>query len=306
MTSFFKNSIKSIISLFYLRLGFVQLAMYYIRANNQIISVYFHNPSKSTFENCLIWLKNKGYNFISTTDLLNINNGSLIQPKNAVIITVDDGWHDNYNNVIPISLKLNIPVTIFITTEPVEFGGGYWWSYIKNSPKEKIINTSVLALKKSVNSKRIKFVNEIKALVNIERQAMTIDQLRIISNNPLITLGSHTITHPILPNCTDVEAQSEIAGSKLILEKWLDREIHSFSYPNGDFGNREINLLNKAGYQLGFSTIPALINMHQYNNLFTIPRFEVLDNASLNENICRMTGVWYKINFKNLYNINGA
>jgi hypothetical protein len=31
-------------------------------------------------------------------------------------------------------------------------------------------------------------------------------------------------------------------------------------------------------------------------NIYNIPRFEISDDVSLNENICRLTGVWYSLN----------
>ena len=278
----------------------MQLAKYYIRSNNHILSIYFHNPTYINFSNCINWLKENDFNFISVNDLIDIKNGTLTQPNNAVIITVDDGWEANFDNIIPVASLHNVPITIFVTTDPVENGGGFWWSYVKEMSNYSKNMLNVSTLKNIINSDRFKYLNQIKKSIIISRQALTLEKLKSIATNELITIGSHTITHPILPNCSDVEASTEIIDSKKILENWIHQKVVSFSYPNGDYSNREVNLLFKAGYEIGFSTVPSYVSKQHLNEMFTLPRFEVLDDTSLNENICRMTGVWYRYTFKNL------
>ena len=49
----------------------------------------------------------------------------------------------------------------------------------------------------------------------------------------LITVGSHTSTHPILPTLTPEEAREEIEGSRSLLEERLRRPVRYFCTPNG-------------------------------------------------------------------------
>ena len=49
----------------------------------------------------------------------------------------------------------------------------------------------------------------------------------------LITIGSHTSTHPILPMLDAAEQETEIAGSRRLLEERLHRTVNLFCYPNG-------------------------------------------------------------------------
>lgn len=299
MLSFLKIYLKNVLAFFYIKLGLVQLAKYHIRSNNLILSIYFHNPTYINFYNCINWLKDNNFNFISVSNLIDIKNGVLNQPTNSVVITVDDGWEANFDNIIPVATSYRVPITIFVTTDPVVKGGGFWWSYVKEMSKYSKNILKVSTLKKIVNSDRFKYVNELKKSIILSRQALTLEKLKTIATNKLITIGSHTITHPILPNCSDLEASIEIIESKNILEYWISKKVIGFSYPNGDYSNREVNLLHKAGYEIGFNTIPSYISKQHLNEIFSLPRFEILDDAGLNENICRMTGVWYRNTLKN-------
>ena len=50
-----------------------------------------------------------------------------------------------------------------------------------------------------------------------------------------ISFGSHTQTHPFLPNITEDKKRIEIAGSKVILEKKLGLKMDFLAYPFGGF-----------------------------------------------------------------------
>ena len=50
----------------------------------------------------------------------------------------------------------------------------------------------------------------------------------------IITIGSHTLTHPILPGVPEAELESEVRDSRRQLERGLDRPVDTFAYPNGD------------------------------------------------------------------------
>lgn len=54
----------------------------------------------------------------------------------------------------------------------------------------------------------------------------------------LITIGSHTLTHPILTTLTTENLQVEIGESRRLLEQRLQRPVDLFCYPNGDNDTR--------------------------------------------------------------------
>lgn len=293
MLASLKGILKKSVALYYIQFGFIQRAIKNIASNQAIVSIYFHNPTLKTFHDCIQWLIDNNFEFIAVNDLLNINEIGLESSKPKVIITIDDGWRDNLLNMVPIAHFNKIPITFFITTEPLIKGGAYWWSYINAGRNEGITSCSVPFLKKIPNANRQSIVRYVKSRINLDRESMTVKELKAIAASPYILIGAHTVSHPILTMCSEEFANTEIEQSKLVLDKMLPAPVSAFSYPNGDFTEREVKLLKKNGYKMAFTTKPSLIYPKKNLDLFRLPRFEVLDNTSLNENICRMTGVWF-------------
>jgi peptidoglycan/xylan/chitin deacetylase (PgdA/CDA1 family) len=289
-----KTILKSIVANFYMYFGFVNRAKKTILEKNHIVSIYFHNPSLKTFNDCMYWLIKNNVDFIHAGDLLNEQTLPIQSNKIKVIVTVDDGWRENLLNIIPIAHFNKIPITIFLSTEPLIEGGGYWWSYIKVALKRGLTACTVPFLKTVPNNNRLSIVKHLKSFIKIERESMTVQELKSIAASPYIQIGAHTVTHPILTNCNDEQAATEIIDSKSILDAMLPNPVNSFSYPNGDHSEREVDLLKKNGYQLAFTNKPGFIKTNCKMDPYRLPRFEVLDNAPLNENICRMLGVWFK------------
>jgi peptidoglycan/xylan/chitin deacetylase (PgdA/CDA1 family) len=65
---------------------------------------------------------------------------------------------------------------------------------------------------------------------------MSWDQARSMSRE-LITIGSHTVGHPILPTLAPHQLRFELAESRRWLEDRLGREVKHFCYPNGAFNS---------------------------------------------------------------------
>lgn len=277
--------------------GFVRRAKRKAMQGNQVLSMYFHDPSKSEFEACVKWLKGNGYTFISPKDLDDIINNEKPLPKGAVLLTADDGWKSNESNIVEVAEKYRVPVTIFVATEAVE-EGAYWWSYLERAKELNIVLPGKSSLKRIMNDKRAALISEIKRLTVVEREAMTIAQIKRISRSKYVTIGGHTHSHPILVNCRTEQLYDEVILSKQKLEAWTGKKVDYFAYPNGDFGDREMRALVDSGFRLAFTSEPRQITVDDFKNTYCLPRFGLLEGASLAENICRMTGVWKPLMLK--------
>jgi peptidoglycan/xylan/chitin deacetylase (PgdA/CDA1 family) len=86
-------------------------------------------------------------------------------------------------------------------------------------------------------------------------RVMTVAQLRELPSD-LISLGSHTLTHPYMPEVGEATAFRELRESKTTLERILGREISTFSFPFGGFTPRLIDMAKEAGYRRVFTTLP--------------------------------------------------
>jgi len=288
-----KRLIRQIIANLLIVLGFVRRKNNQIHSSNLITSIYFHDPSKELFERCINWLIKNKYHFISTEDLYNtlVNNKKI--DAGAVCITVDDGKKNNLENIIPLATKLKIPITLFISTEPVE-NGVFWWSYINKNNTKRVNKISVEFCKRLPNSERLKLIEQIKMSVNLKREAMAKEDVINISKLNNVTIGNHTVNHPITTMCEIKDLNYEISEASNLLKSWVGDEISFFAYPNGDFDGREVDVLINNKIKMAFTTIPKHIDPHQQINPFQVPRFSLNDEGSVAENICKMVGVWQK------------
>jgi poly-beta-1,6-N-acetyl-D-glucosamine N-deacetylase len=258
-----------------------------------ILSVYFHDPAKELFEKTIHWFQKNGFQFISVDTLREILIESRPFPKAAVVLSADDGWKNNYENIIEVANRLRVPVTIFATTTPVETGEAYWWSYFQAAQKMGLINESPRVMKQRTDVQRVEFVNELKSKIELSRESLTVEQVKQADKTSFVSIESHTVTHPMLSKCSDHKSKFEIIESKKILEGWLQKPITQFAYPNGDYTEREIRYLHEAGYEIAFSTEADYVYSNKHHDIYQIPRFDVLEEVSFTENICRMTGIWF-------------
>jgi poly-beta-1,6-N-acetyl-D-glucosamine N-deacetylase len=274
--------------------GLVRVATNRAKKGEFILSIFFHKPSEKEFESCVKWLIKKKFNFLSPADIENIIRLDLPFPKNAVVLTADDGWFCNEANIGSIANKYKVPVTIFVSTAPV-LEGVYWWTYIIEAKKKGLSCPSLRTLKKMPDSERVKEVEKIKKMLSLDRNAMTVRQVNKLATSEYVTIGAHTHSHPILINCPDTQLYFELEFSRTNLESWIGKEVSYFSYPNGDFGMREIQALKDLKYKIAFCSNPCFLTPDTLLNNYSLPRFSFLEGASFAENVCRMVGVWHPL-----------
>lgn len=262
--------------------------------SGNVLSLYFHNPAKDLFESTVKWLLHQGVNFISTDQLMDFYTAQIQLPKSSVLITVDDGWRDNKENLISIANRYKIPVTIFISTDPVIKQKPFWWSFNSQINEKGIGFMKTAKLKTWNNIERVTYLNGYGFSNAFSNEAMDEHDIRMADRSKYVTIESHTVSHPILTKCSDKEAEEEILLSKQQLEAIVGRKIKGFAYPNGSYGEREIALLKKHGYQYGFTTESGYLTLDKHRCLYSLPRIEVMEDVSFAENLCRIAGLWLK------------
>jgi peptidoglycan/xylan/chitin deacetylase (PgdA/CDA1 family) len=92
----------------------VPILMYHsILKDKQKIGDYIMTPER--FEQDLIYIKEKGYTTITITDLINYcEKPDAELPKNPIILTLDDGYYNNYVYVYPLMKKYNMKCVISV------------------------------------------------------------------------------------------------------------------------------------------------------------------------------------------------
>jgi len=86
-----------------------------------------------------------------------------------------------------------------------------------------------------------------------------------------VEIGSHTVTHPHLPQLSDAELDRELRDSRAELEDELGRPCRHLAYPYGDEDDRVRNAARRAGYDAAFAVDPR----RGRGDRFAVPRLAV-------------------------------
>lgn len=252
------------------------------KSKMNVLSLYFHAPLPDSFEKVILWCKKKGYDFVHIDEITKYAKGENTEHNKMVHFSFDDGWLSN-KALIPIIEKYNVPITIFVPVEPLE-SGNFWWNYVyaKYKSHEKVEEF------KTYDEARFNIeVAKIKEEIKLDREAVTFDELKEMSKHPLINIQSHTYNHPILTNVNDNQLDFELSESKKFLSTLLNKDIGTFSYPNGSFGKREENAVREY-YKCGYTTEEVFVQPG--GNVYRIPRTCLVDNYW--SNLSRIVGAW--------------
>lgn len=88
----------------------------------------------------------------------------------------------------------------------------------------------------------------------VGRSTLSWEQLKTMAADPLITIASHSVTHPTDLRTLDDQALAyEVTESKQRLEEELGIPIRYFSYPAGHYDERVSQAVAKAGYLAAFT-----------------------------------------------------
>ena len=178
-------------------------------------------------------LRKRGFTPVTFKDLLD---GPL--PKKPVILTFDDGYEDNYLNLLPLLEKYDARAVIFalgdrgITTN--------YWDVPEGEPEAALMSDA---------------------------------QLRACHDSGRIEIGSHGLRHRHLPQLGADELATELQQSRDTLSALLGTEIVSFAYPYGDYAEREVEAVRAAGYRFGVATVSGPVSLA--DDLYRVRRVQV-------------------------------
>ncbi|MCP4138139.1 MAG: polysaccharide deacetylase family protein [bacterium] len=256
-------------------------------------------------EECILFFKKNKYDIISPNQLAERFNN----PKKFVIFTFDDGYKDNLIHALPVFQKHQAPLTVYITTHFPDFKAVLWWyiledlilrqeslsfelegkPYSFDSSWEKakistyyaildiILNTMDITGKETLFNSLFGPYS-IDLLQKTRDLALSWDQVKELSNDPLVTLGAHTMSHPNLRLLSPDDLTREISGSVELLESRTGTAIKHFAYPFGtsnEAGEREFTRVKDLGFTTATTTRQANIFPVHASHLEALPRIPV-------------------------------
>ena len=250
----------------------------------RVTILVYHNPMPEVFEAHLAYLTRR-FNIIRLEQLVEAIEKSDWQriPAKSLVITFDDGHRGNWA-LLDILRRYRVPVTIYACAGIVNTHRHFWFLDFASQAQR---------LKQLAHQRRLKQLVCVDGYTPEKefRERQALSQVEMLDmKRQGVDFQSHSLLHPVLTTCTEKECWTEIAEARRVLEDLGKEPVVHFAYPNGDYGEREIALLQKAGYRSA-RTVDAGWN-GPHTNLYTLKSMTISDDATLNEMIAQLSGIF--------------
>ncbi len=162
--------------------------------------------------------------------------------RKRILLTFDDGYDDLYTELLPATIEYGLKPLVFLVADRT--GETNVWDHERGLRR---------------------------------RSLLTLQQIREMQRHG-VEFGSHTLTHPWLPDLSDDALRREVGDSKRRLEDLLGTEVTTFAYPFGGVDQRVRAAVADAGYGLAFTVAPGL---NWWSDPLCLPRADINENCGL-------------------------
>jgi peptidoglycan/xylan/chitin deacetylase (PgdA/CDA1 family) len=262
------------------------------------------NPCARTFERHILFLK-KHFDFVAPAA------GARVAPatgKRQVLLTFDDGLRNNAEVVAPILRRYQVPAIFFVSSRHATPGAYLWFSYLEALARHftgngfsyggsffdmapparqqsvRRLRTSLLALRPHPAAMYRAIEEELPRLEDFvpSRQiddcyaGMTGEQVAELADDPLFSIGVHTVDHPFLTMCERDEALRQIRENRTWIEAVSGRRCDAIAYPAGDYDADLLDLCRKEGFFRGY----AVSSHFDGKSEFELPRIGIYSDST--------------------------
>jgi len=268
--------------------------------------------SPGFLEKFILELKERGYEFISIDTLYDILHDEK-DVKKKIVLSLDDGYKDNYEIAYPIFKKHDIPFTIYITTSFPNESSILWWYVLE----ELIVKNEMLKIGDTVYSCNT-YTEKNDTFMKVREQILKLDQrdilhklqilfknydidwfskneelcmswsdIKKLSKDSLCTIGGHTVNHYAFNKLRKEDILKEIVDANTELETHINKKVEHFAYPFGsrfEVGDREVEFIKKLNFKTVTTTRAGNIyHKHKQFANCCLPRIMLTENFQISD-----------------------
>ena len=294
------NFKKSIYKLFHPAWGEVVMLHRVVVERSKLYDNRLMEISPEDLERTIIAYKDKGYLLATLDDMAQYIELQRRPNKKFVCFTLDDGYSDNFEYAYKIFKKHNCPFAVYVSTDFPEYKALLWWYsletlLLENERIELADGTcfecrSMEEKNKAFRALRLKIfdvkTSDMRYYLTwlfghydlnferlVEKNSLSWSQIKILADEPLCTIGSHTVTHAAL-DCIDTsQTLAELAESKKIIERQIGKPVVHLAYPYGRYTEQVVRQVSQIGYRTAVLANGGYVRRGM--SVFKIPRIFV-------------------------------
>jgi peptidoglycan/xylan/chitin deacetylase (PgdA/CDA1 family) len=232
--------------------------------------------------------------------------------RRFVALTFDDGYRDNRDYALPVMREFDAPLAVYVASDFAAGTGRLWWVALERIlTANNVVTVTIDGVETHIESstpeqKQAAFARihdhlrslptdrDINAAIGViarrvgiddaaisRELCMSWDELKDFANDPLVTIGAHTISHCNLAHESSEHARTEMTVSRERVATELQRPVRHFAYPYGDkaaAGYREFTAARLLGYDTAVTTRPGVLFPEHAAHLTALPRLSLNGN----------------------------
>ncbi len=260
----------------------------------------YEGVSPELLEECILYAKSAGFEFASVDEVIEKALRKQKPNRPTLCFTLDDGYQDQLDQLVPILLKHDCKPTLFTIVDMVDGVDWPWDSKISyavwNTHQSQLnfrFNEQVFALDfggpdarrssrrqltrfgKSLPAEHLTdYVTALLAALNFEPQEQPPAAYRPSTWSSLrqaekagLRIGSHACSHRVFASLSDAQVKQELQRAHDLLARELENPSRVFCYPSGtssDFSLHHTALVKETDFFIGAVTsMPGNISQHQ-------------------------------------------
>ncbi|GAA0367952.1 polysaccharide deacetylase family protein [Bacillus horti] len=231
--------------------GYVPILMYHSFKPGGSTSV---EVDPEDFREQLTYLKNQGYETITEYDLVEAIHGTKELPAKPLLITIDDGYLNNYTYAYPILRELGMKASIYVVTKHRGEQPGRYEHFTWEQAKE-MVDSGVITIQSHTHNLHSK-----KAGQNGLEKALV--QRMLLENGSLESEGEHR-----------QRIKEDFQQSKQLIEQHVGKQAVALAFPFGTSNAEAVAVARELGYLLLFSIDRGVFYLD--GSTHRIPRFNV-------------------------------
>ncbi len=229
--------------------------------------------------------------------------------RRFVCLTFDDGYRDFLEHAQPVLRKYDVPFAMYVPTSFPDRIGELWWLALEeviaksgrigmliggreqrfdirtSSDKRELFDQLYWYLRSRPTEEELRaLVRDLCARYGVDMKAlcenlcMTWPEVTDLSQDPLATIGAHTVNHVILSKASDRIVRAEMEMGRSVLEAAIGVRPQHLAYPVGDLssaGPREFGMARELGFKTAVTTQPGVLFAGHRDHLMALPRISV-------------------------------